>query len=545
MRPKTLFAGLFFIALLAIPTSSQTKSINIEAGSEACSSCHSEIYRSYTKTVMARASGLAADGLITGEFSHKQSGVRYRLYQQDDRTWMSYEREKESGFRGQRELLYFIGSGVKGRSYLFSVQGFLFETPINWYSQEHRWNMTPAYTESRESPMNLPAVVDCLNCHTSGLQPPLAGTDNRFSGKPFLHGGITCERCHGVDEGHQEGKGPIVNPAKLPPERRDSICMQCHFEGTVAVEQPDKHLYQFQPGDKLSDYVHYFLLTGSPPEKTQALSQVQALSLSLCKRKSGDKMSCVSCHDPHQEPSAAEKAAYYRSKCLNCHGERFAAKHHPDKLDCAQCHMPSLPNQAVAHTQSTDHRILRYRNGFQLPSAPVGPRLVSFPESEASQATTRDFALAWETLAQRNIEGASHEAERYLRKAVKERPDDPVLLSALGFIDQEHGREKEARELYERALKIDPLSNDTATNLGTLEARSGNLRRAVELWQGAFERVPNRSAIGMDLAMAFCAAGQKEEARRYVVRVLDFNPDFASAKRLFAHLNSDPLQCKP
>ncbi len=94
MRPKTLFAGLFFIALLAIPTSSQTKSINIEAGSEACSSCHSEIYRSYTKTVMARASGLAADGLITGEFSHKQSGVRYRLYQQDDRTWMSYEREK-------------------------------------------------------------------------------------------------------------------------------------------------------------------------------------------------------------------------------------------------------------------------------------------------------------------------------------------------------------------------------------------------------------------------------------------------------------------
>ena len=72
---------------------------------------------------MARASGLAADGLITGEFSHKQSGVRYRLYQQDDRTWMSYEREKESGFRGQRELLYFIGSGVKGRSYLFSVQG--------------------------------------------------------------------------------------------------------------------------------------------------------------------------------------------------------------------------------------------------------------------------------------------------------------------------------------------------------------------------------------------------------------------------------------
>jgi Flp pilus assembly protein TadD len=90
--------------------------------------------------------------------------------------------------------------------------------------------------------------------------------------------------------------------------------------------------------------------------------------------------------------------------------------------------------------------------------------LVSFPESATLQATTRDFALVWESLAQRDIEGASRQAEQYLRKAVKERPDDPRLLSALGFVDQEHGREKEARELYEHALKLDPLSNDAATN---------------------------------------------------------------------------------
>ena len=57
--------------------------------------------------------------------------------------------------------------------------------------------------------------------------------------------------------------------------------------------------------------------------------------------------------------------------------------------------------------------------------------------------------------------------------------------------------------------------------------------------------MPHRSAIGMNLAMAFCAAGQKEEARRYVLRVLVFNPDSMSAKRLLAHLNADSLQCKP
>jgi tetratricopeptide (TPR) repeat protein len=567
MRTGTLLAGLLLTAATSLPTFSQSPGAKPDAdsgssaGSEACSGCHSEIYQSYSKTAMANASGLAGDGVITGEFSHKPSGVRYRVYKQDEPVWMSYERASEK-FRGQSELLYFIGSGRKGRSYLFSQQGFLFETPINWYSQEGRWGMTPAYAEAREIPLNLPAFIDCMNCHSSGLQPPVAGTDNKFSGPPFVHGGITCQRCHGAGEGHAEGKSPgspsirstvasvpMVNPAKLPPERRDAICMECHFEGTVAVQQPGKELYRFQPGEKLEDYIHYFLLSGNQPETAQALSQVEALSLSGCKRKSGEKMWCGSCHDPHAEPPAEQKAAYYRGKCLNCHGEVFAAKHHPDKPDCTKCHMPALPSKDVAHTQSTDHRILRYPNTPPLPRLQVrgtaGAPLVSFPESDASQATTRDFALAWETLAQKNVEGAAHQAEEYLRKAVKERPDDPVLLSALGFVEQKHGREKEARELYERTLQLDPLANDAATDLGILEARAGNLRRAVELWQGAFRRVPYRSAIGMNLAIAFCSAGRKEEARHYVERVLEFNPDYVKGKQLLAHLGEDPVQCRP
>jgi len=552
MEFPRLLAGLLLIAFLPVervaPTADaqSTPAGNTAPGNEACASCHREIYNSYVKTVMATASGAAAEGLITGELRHKPSGVVYRVYQQDGRVWMSYEREKESEFRGQRELLYFIGSAVKGRSYLFSERGFLFETPINWYSQENRWNMTPAYTEAKEIPMNLPSYVDCLNCHTSGMQTPVPGTDSKFAGKPFLHGGITCERCHGAGAGHMEGKEAIVNPAKLPAEQRDSICMECHFEGTVAVEQPGKHLYEFQPGDRLADYEHYFLLTGGPPpERTQALSQVEALSLSVCRRKSGDRMSCMSCHDPHQEPSPTEKAAYYRGKCLNCHGEAFGAKHHPDKPDCTQCHMPTLPNQAVAHTESTDHRILRHPNGFQLPAATGEPHLVAFPAGDGTLATARDLALAWETLAQRKLAGASRQAEQYLRKAVEERPDDARLLSALGFISQEHGHEKEARDYYEHALKSDPLANDAAVNLGALEAKAGNLRRAVELWQKAFDRVPHRSEIGMNLAMAFCVAGQKDDARQYVQRVLEFNPDYGDAKRLLAHLNGDPVKCKP
>jgi len=544
MPKKGALARFCLSGVLAASALAQAKPADSVPGSEACSRCHSEIYNSYQKTVMATASGAADDGLITGEFDHKPSGVRYRVYQQDGRTWMSYDRASEKDFRGQRELLYFIGSGVKGRSYLFSVDGFLFETPINWYSQEHRWNMTPAYTEAREIPMNLPSFVDCINCHTSGLEPPLPGTDSKFSGKPFAHAGITCERCHGVGDGHIEGKGRIVNPAKLPPARRDAICLECHFEGTVAIEQPGRHLYQFQPGDRISDYIHYFLLERKDTQTPQAISQFEALSMSACKRKSGDKMWCGTCHDPHQEPNDARKVDYYRSKCLACHGEAFATKHHADKPDCIACHMPALPSKDVAHTESTDHRIQRTPLGPQLESVSFQPQLASFPASDSSLVTTRDLALAWETLSQRGIEGASHEAEEYLRKAVNERPEDPVLLSALGYIEQEHGLDKDAISLYERTLKLDPLSNDAATNLGALEAKSGDLPSAVRLWQQAFARVPNQSAIGMNLALAFCAAGQFEDARHYVDRVLQFNPDFGKAKQLRTHLNTDPVQCR-
>jgi tetratricopeptide (TPR) repeat protein len=515
------------------------------SGNEACASCHAEIYQSYAKTVMAHASGDARDGVITGGFEDKKSGVRYRVYQQNGRVWMSYQRSGDNAIRGQDELLYFIGSGVKGRTYLFNVDGFLFEAPINWYSQEERWNMTPAYTQAQEIPMNLPAYIDCLNCHTSGVQPPIAGTDCKFTRTPFQHGGISCQRCHGAGKEHIQGKGGIVNPAKLVPDRRDAICMECHFEGTAAVLQSGKQLYQFQPGEKLSDYIHYFLLSGNQPQAAQALSQTEALALSTCKRRSGDRMWCGSCHDPHYEPTATGKADYYRSKCLACHGETFAAKHHSDQRDCRSCHMPALPSKDVAHTQATDHRILRSPGSAQYPSPAGSNHLTIFPPDDVPLASPRDLALAWQNLAQRGIEGASREAAQYLPKALQDDPDDAALLSAQGYLEQERGHADKARQFYEHALRIDPLENDAASNLGILEAQSGYLRRAVVLWQAAFARVPNRSAIGMNLAMTLCAAGRKQEAEKYLARVLVFNPDYGKAKALLKNMEREPAQCSP
>lgn len=545
-------AVLFSIAAFAFSQSvsqrtSQTAAPMNIPGDEACSSCHREIANRYRDTAMAKASGLAKDGLTTGEFDDKESGVHYRVYEQDGEVWMSYERKGKDRVQGKKQLKYFIGSGKKGRTYLFSEEGFWFEAPINWYSHEKRWNMTPAYIDAIEIPLNLPAYPDCLNCHTSGMRVPVAGTDSKFVGEPFSHGGITCERCHGTGANHAGGKGPIVNPAKLIPERRDAICMECHFEGSVSVQQPGKHLYEFQPGERLSEYIHYFVLVDDPKTQTpQALSQFEALSQSTCKKRSGDKMWCGSCHDAHSEPAPEEKPVYYRAKCVGCHGEAFASKHHSDKPDCTHCHMPALPSKDVAHTESTDHRILRFPSAAPLPQLQVrGKPLTPFPLPDESLVTTRDYALAWETLAQHGMEGASRIEEDYLRQALKENPDDSVLLASMGFVAQRHGRTNEARDLYERALKLDPLASDAATDLGILYAQQGNLRSAAKLWSAAFERVPNRSVIGINLAMAFCVAGQKEVARKYAARALEFNPDYGKGKSLLEHLKEDPVNCKP
>jgi hypothetical protein len=54
--------------------------------------------------------------------------------------------------QGKKELLYFSGTGHRGRTYLFSQDGFVFEAPINWYGQQRLWDMAPAYKKIAKSP---------------------------------------------------------------------------------------------------------------------------------------------------------------------------------------------------------------------------------------------------------------------------------------------------------------------------------------------------------------------------------------------------------
>jgi Flp pilus assembly protein TadD len=242
-------------------------------------------------------------------------------------------------------------------------------------------------------------------------------------------------------------------------------------------------VYDYRPGENLLDYIRYYVLESSPG--LGAVSQVEALARSMCKKKSGDSMSCTSCHDPHYSPPEQERVSYYRGKCLACHGTAFGAKHHTEQADCTACHMPNLQSADVAHTQVTDHRIPRRpeigSNALRNLDPQPEPRLMAFPPAAQADSDLRDLALAWESLAERGVASAQPQAERLLRAAVKQSPNDPALLEALGYIEQKRGATAGARELYQHALTVDPNSIDAASNLGVIEAKAGRLNEAVEL----------------------------------------------------------------
>lgn len=501
---------------------------------------------------MAHASGPASEDLQPANFVHPKSGVRYRIYREDEKSWLSFDRPGDPAVNGKRELLYFIGSGHRGRTYLFSLDGFFFESPINWYAGRKVWDMAPAYGNTREIPLNLPAYTACLQCHTSGMQRPVDGTENKYPTPLFTQNGVGCERCHGPASAHTkdpaQSKGiAIVNPVKLPAAQRDSICMQCHLEANVTIERPGRHAYDYQPGDILEDYVRHFVLNGNQSPGVGANSQFEALAQSKCKITSGDAMSCMSCHDPHSSPAPDQRASYFRGKCLECHGAAFGAKHHPENTDCTSCHMPSSLSVDIAHTEVTDHRILiRTQIGVQLLQDPtVRPTLslLPFPYSKEAADDIRDQALAWQSLANGGVADAGPYAEQSLRLAAKQTPDDPAILAGLGFVELQHGQLDHARALYEKALALNFNLIDAAVNLGVIEARMGHLNQAVKLWEGAFDRAPGKSAIGMNLARTLCEAGQMKEAKSYVERALRFNPDLSEGKKLLQLLNANPPTC--
>ena len=156
----------------------------------------------------------------------------------------------------------------------------------------------------------------------------MEGTENRYREPIFQGHAIGCERCHGPGELHvndpetidQEAPN-IVNPARLEPALRESVCQQCHLQGDTRIVRAGRRLDEYRPGLPLHRFESIFV-KGPSHGRTRFFGQVEQMYESRCFVASRGKMGCISCHDPHSLPSASEKVEYYRGRCMECHAEK-------------------------------------------------------------------------------------------------------------------------------------------------------------------------------------------------------------------------------
>jgi hypothetical protein len=269
----------------------------------------------------------------------------------------------------------------------------------------------------------------------------------------------------------------MVNPAKLAPAARDSICEQCHLSGEIRVTKRGIDDQALIPGNKLADSLTVFVRSGSGAQ-LRVTSHAENLAQSACKRNSGEKLWCATCHDPHSVPSATEKAAYFRGKCLICH--QTSACSAPQAVrqangdNCITCHMPRNPTSDVEHVVFTDHAIpRRAASGSVAPS--VTADLVPFGGGEAS---ARDLGLAYVIVGLREQNSMYLDRGfRVLQNAVAQGARDAQTLLYLAQLYRDRNDDAHARPLYEEVWRMDGEQYAAGAALGATRCRRGISKR--------------------------------------------------------------------
>src|SRR5262245_22129297 len=361
-------------------------------GDEPCRQCHQARYESFKRTGMGRSMSTPETESLVALSRPVQSAKDGHVYSVFRRDGKLFHREEQLDsahkpvFTETHEIAYCVGSGDHGQSYFIDRGGFLFLSPLSFYSSAKKWDLSPGYESGLYRGFTRPAGDLCISCH-SGVPRPIPGAINQFKTPAFQILSIGCERCHGPGALHVAQRraaeplaGPtdpsIVNPRDLSARLRDDVCYQCHLSGEARVRRPAKTINEFRPGTLLDDNVAIFLVPASlKVGGFQALGQPEQIKMSRCRQPDGASLDCITCHDPHLQQSGAGAVKYFDAKCIKCHASgtgRFALAHGPDRppvAGCITCHMPKKALTNIAHTSLTDHRIPRFQDSTRKPLA--------------------------------------------------------------------------------------------------------------------------------------------------------------------------------
>jgi tetratricopeptide (TPR) repeat protein len=572
-------------------------------GDRACAGCHAEESAAYRQHPMGRSLApvaaaapverygwaalnpfLAADPFV-GPGLHYGVQLREKcVYHQE---WAADPHGKVLAER-EAEVHFVVGSGQRGRAYLVNQDGYLFQSPITWYAQAGRWDLSPGYA-MRNQHFSRPIMPGCLFCHCNHAD-HVAGTMSRYRLPIFQGYAIGCERCHGPGELHVRRRAAgeevagrddtIVNPARLEPALREAVCQQCHLQGAERIVGRGRSDFDYRPGLPLHLFLMDFVLKEEHPEELKFVGSVEQMAASRCYRASREprKLGCISCHDPHRLPAPGEKVAHYRQRCLRCHTEQScnlpaAARRAQNREDsCIACHMPPTGSE-IRHTSVTDHRIPRRPAGRggaapapRLLPSPAG--LVPFhrdlvdlqdkevarnrglalmalldrqpPEAAARQLAEESLPLledalqrdrqdwqAWQAKAGALLTlGRPEEALAAFEKLLAAKPDWESALQPAASLAFALNQRKAGRAYLERAVQVNPWSWRYHHLLAATAFQGQEWDRAARDCQRSLRLEPFYSSSRRKLLVeCYLRLGLKEEAQAEFEKLLQLSPE--------------------
>lgn len=513
-RDIALVSSFFVAGALLAPVSA----------SDACSACHPQAVAGYFETGMGNSISRPVHRL-SGSFDHEHSGSSFAIESLESSMVQSVGR---GTFKAEYPIEYVIGSGNAAFGFLIRIGDYVYQSPVSFYTKRLRWDMAPGFERHPAPDFDRPVLPECLWCH-AGRPRPIPFTQNRYADPVLELEAISCDRCHGPTEAHlgAPSSETIINPAKLPPAKRDSVCEQCHLGGEERVLNPGKTFGDFQPGMRLEEvfsvYVNDF--GNTEPGRFKVVSHFEQLALSRCYQASGEQMWCGTCHSPHVNPE--DSASYYRSRCMSCHGTDLVGRHAEPADACVSCHMIRRPSYDSGHSAFTDHLIARR------PEAASG----TGRDPDDPALAQRNLGLAYVRLGQRKQrpvymdEGAS-----LLARLAQTGALDPDGLEALGSLllskeaPPEAGLKQLAVDLLGNALRETPDVPGRYRTVAAAEWQVGNTSRAVELLNQAIRLDPQNRAAYQVLARIHRESNRHQEALQTWNRYLELVPQSLSAR---------------
>lgn len=371
------------------------------AGDASCFSCHRNISQKYQHSAHHLTSQISTRTSVLGSFLNDansltivdpaqsvEPGLRFLMESRRDGLFETARSGwKPDVFQRTERIDLVTGSGERGQTFLYWQGDRLFELPVSYWADGHRWINSPGYIDGTA---DFSRVVNpaCLECHATYIRALSNDPGTNRYDRESLIVGISCEICHGAGANHvrlemkhetepnESAPHGILNPANFSRGRKVDLCAECH---NGIQREALKPTFSYIPGRPLSEF---FKLLPSPDVEHPDVhgNQVGLLQRSKCYRLS-EKMSCSTCHDVHTTEQPAES---FSLKCLTCHQWQscgMAREIRQNKIEnrCIACHMPveetsvivSETAGQVVHAKMRNHWIKIYKS--VRPSETSGP----------------------------------------------------------------------------------------------------------------------------------------------------------------------------